>query len=1018
MRSPTRFLPLVMITSLLSAPLVAQQTTPLDFARDVRPILSENCFQCHGPDDNARKAGLRLDRREGALADLGGHAAVIPGRPDKSELIARITHRDPSERMPQQKTGKQLTPEQIATLRRWIEEGAQWSEHWAFVPPQRPALPRVVNRSWPRNAIDHFVLARLEQRGTRPAPEADRSTWLRRVSFDLTGLPPSLAQIDAFLADRTPAAFERVVDALLASPRYGEHWARSWLDIARYADTDGYQYDRERTQWPWRDWVINAYNQNMPFDQFTVEQLGGDLLPNATVQQQAGTGFNRNHPITIEGGVIDEEYRTEYVIDRVVTTSTAWMGMTFLCARCHDHKYDPLSQREFYEFFAFFNQVPERGLQGFEPRIAMPSKEHDDAKLALATLEATVAKASATLRPQRLAWEKSLVAKRGADPWVVQDPAHPTASSGASLEALPDKSFLASGGDLGKETYELLIRTDLTNITAIRIECLTHKSLPHGGAGRASNSNFVLSGFEAAARLAGSTQAHIPLKLASAVADYSQRNYEIAKAIDGNPGTGWAVDGPTRKEDRVAVFTPTRPFGWEAGTELRVRLQQHFGTGHAIGRLRVSLSTQAGVGIQAGIADFAATEEAARTPTQRRSLTEAFMKQAAPPVVRDDYLRIPALRKNVAATNARRVRLMVMRDLATPRKTHVLERGEYHRKLAEVTAGTPAALPPMAKELPRNRLGLARWLVSGQHPLTARVAVNRYWQAFFDTGIVKTAENFGSQSEYPSHPVLLDWLATEFVGTDWDVKRMHKLITLSATYRQSSKVSRRDAVRDPANRWLARGPSRRLDAEEIRDQALMVSGLLIDKIGGKSVFPYHPKGLWMEINNRPGYSRPYPHQTTPDHLYRRSLYTFWKRTVPPPTMQAFDAPEREFCVVRRSSTNTPLQPFVLMHDPQFVEAARHLGARMMREGGKNNRQRIEMGFRLVTGRRPSPSERAILAGTVTRRLALYRQDSAAAARLLDVGVSKSGKPLDRAEHAAWTAVARLLINLSEAVTRG
>jgi hypothetical protein len=1007
-----------LLTHLLGASVQAQGGERIDFARDVRPILSENCFQCHGPDDKARKAGLRLDQQAGALAILGDHAAVVPGQPTKSALLTRVTHQDPSERMPPQKTGKQLNPKQIATLTRWIEQGAKWSEHWAFVPAKRHAFPKLTNRSWPQNPIDHFVLAQLEQRDIAPSPPADRATWLRRVSFDLTGLPPSLAQSDAFLADQSPNAYERVVDRLLASPRYGEHWARFWLDTARYADTNGYQYDQERTQWPWRDWVINAYNQNMPFDQFTIEQLAGDLLPNATIEQQVGTGFNRNHPITIEGGVIDEEYRTEYVIDRVVTTSTAWMGMTFLCARCHDHKYDPLSQKEFYEFYAFFNQVPERGLQGFAPQILVPSKEHDDAKLALANLEAKVSKAQSKLQQAQLTWEKVLAKKVERSPWHIHRPSYAQASSTAKLEILADESVLARGGNPNKETYELRLQTKLDKITAIRIECFTHESLPHNGPGRASNSNFVLSEFKADARPVGKDKPYTPIKIVRAVADYSQRNWDITSAIDGNHITGWAVDGPTKKENRIAVFTAAAPFGWRTGTELRIRLHHDMGTAHAIGRFRISLSTRPGVGIQNDIADLAAIPASDRTNTQRERLSVAFMQQGAPAAVRADYLQLNPLRKAAQAANQRRTRMMVMRDLPVARMTHVLDRGEYNRKRGEVTAGTPAILPPMTEELPRNRLGLARWLVSGQHPLTARVTVNSYWQAFFATGIVKTAENFGSQSEYPSHPRLLDWLATEFVRTGWNIKGMHKLIALSATYRQSSKFVGAHAHQDPANRWLSRGPSRRLDAEEIRDQVLMASGLLIEKIGGKSVYPYHPKGLWLEINNRPGYSRPYPHQTSPDHLYRRSLYTFWKRTVPPPTMQAFDAPEREFCVVTRSSTNTPLQPFVLMHGPQFVEAARHLGARMMREGGTSTRSKLDIGFRLVTGRKPKDSERSILTDALSRRRALYKRDTDAANKLLSVGLSKRDPALNVVDHAAWTAVARLMINLSEALTKG
>ncbi len=996
----------------------AATAAALSFNRDIRPILSNNCYQCHGPDSAARKAKLRLDRQADSRAELkGGARAIVPGDLSESELIYRITTDDADEKMPPADSHRQLTAKQIELLKQWVKQGGKYEKHWSFIQPKAAPLPKVKLNKWTRNGIDHFILARLEAEGLKPAPEADKATLLRRASFDIIGLPPTLADLDAFLADQSPKAFEKAVDRLLASPRYGEHMARYWLDAARYADTNGYQYDTHRDMWPWRDWVINAYNRNLPFDQFTIEQLAGDLLPNATLQQRVATGFNRNHPITIEGGIIDEEYRTEYVIDRVTTSAQVWLGMSFLCARCHDHKYDPVSQKEFYEFTAFFNQVPERGMRGFTPNVKVPPAIN--AKL-IAELTGVEQKMKALEKPiatAQMQWEKTIATQRQSPMWATHKPSKTTGGKGTTFKPLPDSSTLVAGNSPASETYTLQLHTKQTNLTAIRLECLTHPSLPHNGAGRAFNSNFVLGEFEAEITHPEKGSKPQQIKFKRAIADYSQSGYNIARTIDGKTNTGWAVDGPSKKENRTAIFIAEKPFGFEGGTNLKIRLRFNFGSIHSIGRFRIGFtdSPKPELADRNTIPTLAAIPSAKRTAAQAQQLRDHFLATAAPADAKALHKKIQSLRARRDAQPKTGPSPMVMQDMATPRKTYVLERGEYDQRREEVSANTPAALGAMAKDAPRNRLGLAQWLVNGKHPLTARVAVNRDWQRLFGEGLVKTTEEFGIQGDWPSHPDLLDWLAVQFVEKGWDQKALIKLIVTSATYRQDSRASVALLARDRDNRLLARGPRHRLDAEVIRDNALAASGLLLDKIGGPSVYPYHPKGLWLELNNRPGLSKPYPHAKG-EALYRRSVYTYWKRTVPPPSMATFDAPEREFCLVRRSRTNTPLQAFVLLHDPQFVEAARQLAAQMM-AAAKDPKTRITHGFRIITARPPNTREQAILQRLFTERFAFYKQNPKAAEALLTIGESNTPETLSATEHAAWTTVARAMMNLSETITK-
>ncbi|MEZ5325962.1 MAG: PSD1 and planctomycete cytochrome C domain-containing protein [Verrucomicrobiales bacterium] len=997
------------------------------FNRDIRTIFSKTCFACHGPDSNTREAELRFDIREDAILERDGIHPILPGDAASSEAYRRIISTDPDDQMPPADFHTQLSPRDRATIKEWINQGAKYERHWAFIPPVRPVPPQVQHADAVRNPIDAFVIARLDADGIAPAQQADRRTLIRRVSLDLTGLPPSTREIEAFVSDPAPDndAYEKLVDRLLDSPRFGEHQARYWLDAARYADTSGYQYDREREQWVWRDWVIDAFNSNLPFDKFTMAQTAGDLLPDANSQTRLATGFHRNHPITIEGGVIDEEYRTEYVMDRVVTTTTTWLGLTFGCARCHDHKYDPIDQSDFYSFFAFFNNVPERGLNGFKPQEIIPSPLSQGQS---AGLEAKLAKVQSRF-DEELAkvgdlideWEQALRDDVAADLKPVKIVAV-RAEGGTELTALADGSVLASGPNPATQTYQINFLTpEETPTKTIRLEALTSDSLPNHSTGRAFNGNFVLSeiGVEMLDTEAKDESSWVPVGIAHAEADYQQKGFPITAAFDGKSDQGgWAVDGNTRFDASTALFTLAEPIAPKS--LVRVRLIHNYGSSHAIGRFRFSFPVDGTSPVPSSIRDTLAIDRDKRSDADQMAIARYLSERYGGPAIATLTKELQELDSQIAAAKAAVPATMILTEMPEPRQTYVLMRGEYDKPLNDrpVQPDIPAALGGLPSGFPRNRLGLAKWLVSEDNPLTARVVVNRYWSQLFGNGIVKTIEDFGSQGEYPSHPELLDWLAVEFVQSGWDVKHVFKTMVMSGTYRQSSRDTPKSRVLDPDNRLLARGPRFRLDAETIRDTALAVSGQLDDMIGGPSVYPYHPEGLWLEINNRPGYSRAYPHSEDPAQLYRRSMYTFWKRTVPPPSLATFDAPEREYCVVQRSRTNTPLQAFILLHDPQFVEAARKLAERIIHESGSDPARRIAYGFELCTARRPTEREAVLLRKALNERLSQYRASEAATAKLLSVGQSPNDPAIEPAELAAYTAIARILMNLSEFITKG
>jgi hypothetical protein len=818
-------------------PVPAQEKGPqpptVEFNRDIRPILSDTCYTCHGPAKSARKGGLRLDTKAGAFADLGGYHAVVPGNLKESQLWQRVSSDDPGERMPPSKSGKKLSRQQVDLLRRWIEQGAPWQNHWSFIPPRRPELPAVHDKTWPRNPIDHFLLARLEKEKFHPSPEASRETLIRRVTLDLTGLPPTIAEVDSFLADKSPGAYERVVDRLLASPQYGERMVLEWLEAARYSDTNGYQTDGTRAMWPWRDWVIDALNKNMPFDQFTVEQIAGDMLPNATIPQKIASGFHRNHMLNGEGGRIAEESRVDYVVDRVDTTAAVWLGLTAGCARCHDHKYDPISQKEYYRLYAYYNNVAEVG--GVDRR-------------------------------------------------------NSTAAPVLELPTEEQKARIAEGN-----------------------KC---------------------------------------------IADLERKWSEVS--------------------ERLLALSPD----WE-----------------------IELTNQQ---LPEKIAKLLQIDPAKRKPGQRKELVEHYLIDAEDltPVRQE----LTAARKALTALQNSVLITMVMEELPRPRDTFVLIRGLYNKFGEKVGPSIPAALPPLPTGAPNDRLGLARWLVDRTNPLTARVTVNRYWQMFFGTGIVKTAEDFGSQGDLPTHPELLDWLAVEFMR-NWDVKALHRLIVTSAAYRQASRLTPAALEHDPGNRLLSRGPRLRLSSFAIRDQALALSGLLVEKRGGPPVKPYQPPGIWEEFSFN--FNR-----YTQDHgeaLYRRSLYVFWRRSVGPTTL--FDTAPRQVCIVRPQRTNSPLHALSLLNDTAFVEAARVWAERLMKRSGETPEQRLTLAFRMAAARRPTAAERDVLLKGFQRVLRQYQADTEAARKLVSVGEHPRDATLDVAELAAYTSVAGLILNLDEVITK-
>ena len=1013
---------------------------PIDFVRDVYPILQRSCVECHGK--HKQEGDLRLDERSAALAGGASGATIVPRKPEESELLRRVAlDRDDAEIMPAR--GEPLSPRQVATLRRWIAEGAVWPErieppkHWAFVPPARPELPPVAEASWVRQPLDRFVLARLEAEGLRPAPEAERAVLLRRVYLDLIGLPPSPAEADAFLADTSPDAYERVVDRLLASPQFGERWARPWLDLARYADSHGFQRDDLRDIWPYRDWVIRALNADLPFDRFTIEQLAGDLLPKATVEQRVATGFHRATTTNVEAGTDQEENRVNQVFDRVNTTAAVWLGITMECAQCHDHKYDPISQREYYQLFAYFNNSPKEtdfatakamaALRFAGPTLELPDEARAAARhqieARVAQIEAQLAARTEALDASQAEWEQEVGLAAAGGQAELLEIVDFDSLGGANYELLPDGSVLLRDDVPDRDTYVVTARSQLANITAFKLETLTHESLPGQGPGRGDDKrpNFVLHAFRAAE---GTGPAARPIKFAGAAADFSQVRFPPQDAIDDDPQSGWAIN-PQFGRDHWAVFETAAPCGAAEGQTFTFTLEQNFGGGRVIGRLRLSAlaGAKATRDVPADVLVILRKPRKERTPAEVRRVRNFRQSQDA------EWTALESERAEAAAELAdlKPALTLVMQELPEPRATHILARGNFLAPGERVEPGVPAVLG-VPVEGPPNRLGLAQWLVDRRHPLTARVTVNRWWAELFGQGLVTTPEDFGIKGELPTHPELLDWLAVELMEPSvvsaaaggaappapWSMKHWLRVVVTSATYRQSSRVTPELLTADDRNRLLARGPRFRLDAETIRDQALAVSGLLSLKQFGPPIRPYQPPGVW---ENKIGGDRVEYVVSPGEDQHRRGVYVVWKRGSPYPSFMNFDARDRNTCVVRRSRSNTPLQALTLLNDPVYVEAARALARRVCQEReAAGLDERLRHAFRLCLVREPRPDELAVL-----RRLFEAERSALAGepARVAQI-VGPEGPPpgVEPAEFAAWQTVAAALLNLDETVNKG
>lgn len=1057
-----------------AARLFGQTLGPVvEFNRDIRPVLSDKCYACHGPDKARRLTKLRFDIEDEAKQDLGGRFAIVPGDASTSEMIRRMTAADPARRMPPVASGRTLTSGEIALIQKWIDQGAKWENHWSFNTPQRHTPPEVKNRTWARNPIDAFVLERLEHEGFSPAAAADRTMLIRRVSLDLTGLPPTPAEVDAFLSNRSPDAYEKVVDRLLKSPRYGERMAVRWLDASRYADTNGYQTDAERYMWRWRDWVIGAFNHNLPFDQFALQQIAGDLLPHPTLDQKIATGFNRNHRGNGEGGIIPEEYAVEYVVDRVETTSTVFMGLTLGCARCHDHKYDPFTQKEFYQLFAYFNNIPERGRANkygnSAPMIQAPTVAQQAQLKALDQKLAAAEKRFASLetesaRAQR-SWESSLDKSVALNWSIPRDLIAHYPLDGDLASQVTTPPVMSTGQYAPESENPASGRASSDQKPAV---AEVQDGQPQFAPGRISQAagfdgkRFILAGnigafgfldkFTLAAWIYPTADTGAVITRTKDVEeDAGYGLYLKGGKLQANLVLRWLDDGGrvetvkpveinqwqhvmmtydgSRTAEGIKIYVDGRPQELtvhldELNQSFQTREPMRIGAGGGpnnrfqgqiddVRIYNVALSPKDAAVVANGdsIADIAAMAALKRSEPQTEKITRYFLDNHAPAPVRQAWRELMAVRREKEQFVESLPTVMVMQERDEPRETFLLLRGAYDKPGDKVTPGVPAMLPPLPQGSPNNRLGFARWLVDPSNPLTARVAVNRFWQMYFGAGLVKTVEDFGSQGEWPSHPELLDWLATEFVRTGWDVKAMQKLIVTSATYRQSSKASQELLQKDPENRLLARAPRFRLPAEVIRDQALAVSGLLVERIGGPSVKPYQPAGLWKELSGQDYV------QDKGEKLYRRSLYTFWKRSSPPPSQMNFDAAGRETCIVRENRTNTPLQALDLMNDVTYLEASRKLAQRVMKERRTGPEARIDLAFRLTVARRPNPRELSVLQEALSTYLSEYKSDPEAARKYLSQGDSPRDEELNVSELAAYSALASLILNLDETITK-
>lgn len=998
------------------------------FNRDIRPILSDNCFFCHGPDRNKREADLRLDTREGLFGTADQSGTIVPGKPEESELIRRIRSPDADEVMPPPESHKALTAEQVQLLEKWVREGAPYEGHWAFE-PLRTTPGSAADAS---QTIDRFVREELQRQGLAPSPQADRVALLRRISLDLIGLPPTPAEVAAFLQDSSPEAFERQVDRLLASPHFGERFAIWWLDLVRYADTVGYHGDQQMSVSPFRDYVIASFNANKPFDQFTKEQLAGDLLPNPTPEQLIASGYNRLGMMSAEGGVQDKEYLAKYIAERVRNATGTWLGITLGCAECHDHKFDPFSTRDFYRFEAFFADIKERGLYAganddgnWGPFLKVPTATQA-AELAqldtqLAAVRQTLETSTPELEAAQREWEAAQIAWQPLRPQTVES------AQGVTLTLREDGSILASGTNPPIDTYTLSIADLPAGVTAFRLEVLPDDSLPQRGPGRAGNGNFVLSEFRGEVIAADGTRT--ALQFQNPTATYEQTGaaggnpygkWAVAAALDGDAKGktwGWAIMEQVGRTQAV-VFETAADLTLPAGSKVVIYLDQNLDNPqHTIGCFRLAVTTAArphaaNSALPAEVLTLLSIPAADRTATQISDLAKHY-RSAAPQLqpARERLAQLAEKRKQLDA----QIRSTLITESVMPRPVRVLSRGNWMDEKGEVvTAGFPEILAP--RELPNrplSRLDLAEWIISPENPLTARVTVNRVWKLFFGAGLSRKLDDVGAQGEWPSHPELLDWLAVDFRDQGWDLKRLIKSIVMSETYQQTSLASATDREVDPYNRWLARQGRFRLDAELVRDNALAVSGLLVPTIGGRSVFPYQPPGYWAYLNFP---TREWQNGSG-ENLYRRGLYTHWQRQYLHPSLLAFDAPSREECTADRPRSNTPLQSLVLLNDPTYVEAARAFAQKVLREGGQDFRQRLDFAFQRALSRPASDEEAAVLEELFATQTAEYESNPAQALALLNVGAHPAPAELAAPELAAWTALTRTLLNLHEVITR-
>ena len=1049
-RSLLIWLPVVVLGATFVSLFAAENSKPpqtpseakIDFNRDIRPILSNNCFFCHGPDEKHREGDLRLDTRAGAFHVTDGKAALVPGNLKESALIQRILATDADERMPPADSGKTLKPAEIELLKQWVQQGAAWQEHWAYLKPERAPIPVVKLASWPRNEIDAFVLARLEQAGITPSIESDQRTLVRRLYLDLLGLPPTAAEVDAFVNSKDPQAYEKLVDHLLASPQYAERMTLTWLDLARYADTNGYSIDGGRHMWLWRDWVIDAFHKNKPYDQFITEQIAGDLIPEASPWQKVATGFSRNHMITHEGGTIPEENLVNYTVDRVKTTSEVFMGLTMGCAQCHDHKYDPITMKDFYQFFAYFNTLEDKGLDGNSginagPKLSVKT-ELSFAAAELKSLDQELDRLQNELahpdETRMQNWEREThqqLAERGQglklhelEVVKVSDP-----NTRTDFEVSEDGHILALTPSGRSPSISLKVKPGVDQLTGLRIVFYPNEKLPEGGIGHGKKESFpggfILTSFAASGTAIHSDQLDLyaMFNIDKITASNSHPDYPVADCLDPRDHNGWSP-APHNQSPQHLTVTFDKPYKTTNSPYVTVMLVWgggKFGGREALmaGDYRVFgiSGVDDGTNLPDDIQKILAIDPKARDAQQNAAL-KTYYSQIAPEFKNLRYQLTNLKERRQMLTDS--FETMVMNTARKPRETFILNRGQYDQPTEKVSTGVPGFLPGLPEKAPANRLALAQWLTSRDNPLTTRVAVNRFWEMLFGQGIVSTSADFGSQGDPPTHPELLDWLAVEFYESGWDVKQIMKKILMSATYRQASAGTPELWKQDPQNRLLARGGRFRLQAEAIRDATLKVSGLLVERVGGASVNPYQPEGLWREVSHY-GSSPATAQVFVQDHgekLYRRSMYTYWKRTVPPPNMQTFDAPNREVCLISRARTNTPLQSLVLLNDVQFVEASRNYAERIMQEGGADIDARIQFAFKEALGRLPEAWEVETAKAAYLRELKNYQSNAGAAQALLSQGESDRDESLPPAEVAAWTAVASMIFNTYEFITRG